>query len=68
MKEYSHVFTPSRILLVAAAIALLVGHALVLLYVSEHVVTSAAVMAGVVLVVIVKHLAFLGSLFRRRND
>jgi hypothetical protein len=52
-------------------IVLLAGHAILLYYVSGHVVLSAAILSGVLLLVVIKHVGLLGELyarFRRRRS
>lgn len=61
-----------RISLLVLAVALLVGgHGFALYSVASHVALSATVLAGVVLVALLKHLGLLASLcamFRRRSQ
>ena len=61
-----------RILLAVAAVALLAGgHGVALYFVTSHVALSATVLAGVVVVALLKHLGLLASLyamFRRRSQ
>jgi len=55
-------------LLLVGVIILIVGHGIVLYYVSSHVALSAAVVLGVIILVVIKHLGLLGplyALFRR---
>ena len=57
------------IVLVGVA-ALIAGHGIILYYVSSHTALSAAIVSGVLLLVVVKHLRLLGplyALFRRRS-
>jgi membrane protein YdbS with pleckstrin-like domain len=63
-RESKHAF-----LLAIVAIALMAGHGVVLYYVSSHVAASAAIVSGMVLLVVVKHLGLIGALhawWRRR--
>lgn len=56
--------------LAALAIALAAGHGAILYYASSHVALSAGLMTGVALLVVLKHLGFLGpplALFRRHG-
>lgn len=56
-------------ILPALVIALLAGHGVILYYVSSHMVLSAAVLSGVILLLLLKHVGLLGPLyvlFRRR--
>lgn len=51
------------------ALILIAGHGIVLYYVSSHMALSAAIVSGVILLVVIKHLGLLGpayALFRRR--
>jgi membrane protein YdbS with pleckstrin-like domain len=56
-------------MLAVGAIILIAGHAVILYYFSSHVALSAAVVSGVIILVVIKHLGLLGpvyALFRRR--
>ena len=56
-------------MLTVGVIVLIAGHSVVLYYFSSHVALSAAVVSGVIILVVIKHLGLLGSayaLFRRR--
>jgi hypothetical protein len=56
--------------LVVGAIALIAAHATILRYVLAHAALSAAVVSGVIILVVIKHLGLLGSLvalFRRQS-
>lgn len=62
-------FKRPGVLLVVAA-ALLAAHAAILRYVFAHATLSAALVSGVIVVIVIKHLGVLGSLlalFRRRS-
>jgi membrane protein YdbS with pleckstrin-like domain len=51
-------------------VVLIAGHGIILYYVSSYTALSAAIVSGVILLVMVKHLGLLGSLyalFRRRS-
>jgi membrane protein YdbS with pleckstrin-like domain len=65
-----HRFTRGRIWMIAAiALVLIAGHGVILYTASKHRALSAGVVAGILLVIVVKHLGFLGpvfALFRRR--
>ena len=53
------------------AIVLVLGHGVILYYVSSHVAMSATVVAGVVVLLVIKHLGLLvplSALFRRRRS
>lgn len=50
-------------------IVLIAGHGVILYYVSAHTTLPAAIVSGVIVLVVLKHLGFLGALyggFRRR--
>ncbi len=56
-------------MLPVGVVILIAGHGIVLYYFSSHVALSAAVVSGVIILVVIKHLGVLGStyaLFRRR--
>jgi membrane protein YdbS with pleckstrin-like domain len=56
-------------MLMAGVVILVAGHGVILYYVSSHVALSAAVVSGVIILVVIKHLGLLGpvsALFRRR--
>ena len=58
-------------LLPVGAVALIAAHVTILRYVLTHAALSAAVVSGVVVLVVIKHLGLLGSvfaLFRRRSQ
>jgi len=48
---------------IAIAVILIAGHGVILFYISSHIAVSAAVIAGVILLVLVKHLGLLGPLY-----
>ncbi len=59
-----------RWLLVSVGIVLLAGHSVILYYVQPHVALSAAVLSGVVVLIVIKHLGLLAPLYaavRRRS-
>jgi hypothetical protein len=62
MKGHSRLLTRSWTL-PAGAVALIAAHATILRYVLPHAALSAAVVSGVVILVVIKHLGLLGSLF-----
>ena len=69
MKGHSRLRMRLWMVLVGVAV-LIAGHGIVLYYVSSHAALSAGVVAGVVIVVVVKHLGLVGplyALFRRRH-
>ncbi len=45
------------------AVALIAAHATILRYIFSHTALSAAIGSGVIIVVLIKHLGLLGSLF-----
>ncbi len=45
------------------AVALIAAHATILRYVLPHTALSAAVVSGVIIVVVIKHIGLFGSLF-----
>ena len=56
-------------MLMAGLITLIAGHGIILYYFSSHMPLSAAVVSGVIILVVIKHLGLLGpvyALFRRR--
>ena len=56
-------------MLVAGAIILIAAHGVILYYFSSHMALSAAVVSGVIILVVIKHLGLLApayALFRRR--
>ena len=46
-------------------IVLLAGHGIILSYVSSHMVLPAAVLLGVIMVLVIKHMGLLGPLYSR---
>ena len=55
--------THSRLWIALAAVAILIAvHGVILYYVSSHLTLSLTVIAGVTVLVVVKHLGLLGSL------
>jgi hypothetical protein len=50
-------------LLLVGAVALIAAHATILRYVLPHAALSTAVVSGVIILVVIKHLGLLGSLF-----
>ncbi len=69
MKGHSPLSMPFWMAL-AGVVVLIAGHGIILYYVSSHAGLSAAVIAGVVVLIVVKHLGLLGPLyvlFRRRS-
>jgi hypothetical protein len=68
MMERSHLLKRPSVLVVRA-VALIAAHAAILRYVLPHLAISAAVVSGVIALLVIKHLGLLGSLFaliRRR--
>jgi hypothetical protein len=56
-------------MLVVLAVMLIAGHGITLYYVSSHLVLSAGLLSGLILLIVIKHLGLLGpvyALFRRR--
>jgi uncharacterized membrane protein len=67
MNGHRRLLTRASILL--GAVALIAGHGIILLNAWSHTAMSAAVVLGVIILVAIKHLGLLGSLyalFRRR--
>ena len=58
MKNHNQVW-----ILLTGAMVLIVGHGVILYYVSSHLALSSAVIAGVVAIVVVKHLGWIGPLY-----
>ena len=50
-------------MLLAIAVALVAGHGIILYYLSSYLVMSAAVVSGVIVVVVIKHVGLVGSLY-----
>jgi len=48
---------------IAVAAVLIAGHGVILYYVTSHMAVSTAAIAGVILLVLVKHLGLLGPLY-----
>ena len=65
-----HSLKHGRLLILAVlALVLLAWHGFILYYASSHMALSAGVVTGIVVLIIIKHLGFLGpafALFRRR--
>ena len=56
-------------MLMVGVITLIAAHGVILYYFSSHMALSAAVVSGVIILVVIKHLGLLGpvyALFRRR--
>jgi membrane protein YdbS with pleckstrin-like domain len=56
--------------LLVGAVVLISSHGVILYYVSSHPAVSAAIVSSVIVLVVLKHLGFLGGLyglFRRRS-
>jgi membrane protein YdbS with pleckstrin-like domain len=69
MKTHSRLLTRSLVLSVAVVV-FIAGHGIILYYVSSHTALRAAVLSGVIILVVIKHLGMLGplyALFRRRS-
>jgi membrane protein YdbS with pleckstrin-like domain len=69
MKGNGHSRMRLWMLLVPVGVIGLVVHSVVLYYVFSHTALSAAVMSGVIVLIVIKHLGLLGplyALFRRR--
>ncbi len=68
MNRLSHL--RARVWMVPVGVVILMlGHGVVLYYVSSHVALSAAAVSGVIVLVVIKHLGWLAplyTLFRRR--
>ena len=62
MKGHTRPFKRRWVVLIGA-LALIAAHATILRYVWQHTVMSAAVVSGVIILVVIKHLGLLGSLF-----
>jgi len=57
-------------MLAVGVIVLIAGHGIILYYFASHVTLSAAVVSGAIILMVIKHLGALGSvyaLFRRRT-
>jgi membrane protein YdbS with pleckstrin-like domain len=69
MKGPDHPRMRSWMLLVPVGVVVLVTHSVVLYYVLSHTALSAAMVSGVIALIVIKHLGLLGplyALFRRR--
>jgi hypothetical protein len=69
MKGRSRLHTRPWLLLVGVAV-LIAGHGVIMYYVSSHLALSAALVSGVIGLVVIKHLGLLYplyALFRRRS-
>jgi membrane protein YdbS with pleckstrin-like domain len=58
-------------MLPVVVIVLLAGHGVILYYLSSHVMLSAAVLSGAIILLVIKHVGLLGPLyarFRRRRS
>ena len=69
MKGPDHPRMRSWMLFVPVGVVVLVTHSVVLYYVLSHTALSAAVVSGVIALIVIKHLGMLGplyALFRRR--
>ena len=69
MKGNSRVHMRLWVVLVGVVV-LIAGHGIILYYVSSHTALSAAIVSGVIVLVVVKHLGLLGplyALFRHRS-
>ena len=68
MKKHSPLIRHGLVVLMAVVL-LIAGHGIVLYYFSSHAMLSASVVAGIVVVAVLKHLGVFGSLYalwRRR--
>jgi hypothetical protein len=72
MHKLPHLSSRRRLWILAVLLIVLVaGHGAVLYYLSAHVVLSAAVLSGAIIVLVTKHVGLLGplyALFRRRRS
>lgn len=72
MNKPPHLLARRRVwMLPVLVILLLVGHGVILYYVSSHVTLSAAVLSGAIILLVIKHVGLLGplyALFRRRRS
>jgi len=69
MKTHSSLLTRTLVLSMGLAV-LIAGHGIIFYYILRHRTLSAAVLSGVFLLVVIKHLGLLGplyALFRRRS-
>jgi membrane protein YdbS with pleckstrin-like domain len=71
MHKPPHLLARRRVwVLPVLMIVLLVGHGVILYYASSHVMLSAAVLSGAIILLVIKHVGLLGplyALFRRRR-
>jgi membrane protein YdbS with pleckstrin-like domain len=72
MHKPPHLLARRRVwMLPVLMIVLLVGHGVILYYASSHVMLSAAVLSGAIILLVIKHVGLLGplyALFRRRRS
>ena len=55
-------------MLVVGVAVLIAGHGIILYYVSSHLALSAAVVSGVIVLVVIKHLGLLGPCMHSSGD
>jgi hypothetical protein len=70
MDGHNHLRMRHRMVLLVGSIVLIAGHGVILYYVSSHIAVSAAIVFGVIVLVVLKHLRVLGGLYgmlRRRS-
>ncbi len=72
MNRLPHLLARRRVwMLPVLAIGLLAGHGVILYYASSHLVLSAAVLSGAIILLVIKHVGLLGPLYallRRRRS
>jgi hypothetical protein len=72
MNKRPHLLARRRVwMLPVLVIVLLAGHGVLLYYVSSHVMLSAAVLSGAIILLVIKHLGLVGPLYallRRRRS
>jgi membrane protein YdbS with pleckstrin-like domain len=72
MNKPRHLLAPRRVwMLPVLVVVLLAGHGVILYYVSSHVMLSAAVLSGAIILLVIKHVGLLRplyALFRRRRS
>jgi membrane protein YdbS with pleckstrin-like domain len=72
MNKPRHLLAPRRVwMLPVLVVMLLAGHGVILYYVSSHVMLSAAVLSGAIILLAIKHVGLLRplyALFRRRRS
>ncbi len=72
MNRPPHLLARGRVwMLLVLGIGLLAGHGVILYYVSSHVMLSAAVVSGAIILLMIKHVGLLCplyALFRRRRS